>query len=997
MRAVLLVALGLLLAAHVHAQRAPAEKPVLNPADGAAGARFANLSPDKKTVVFGLHGDLWSMPATGGRATRLTLHEAYDSKPMITPDGKQIVFVSDRSGSYDLWIMPIDGGQPRRLTFHNAGDVPTGFTKDGKGVLFSSRRGMGWNRGATDDVYMVSLNGGTPVRLTYAGGHSANTPDDGTTLYFVAGASDPKVQEYQGSANDRLFRQVAGGVPEELLGYRGNSREPWITDDGKRLYFTREVNGSFELFRCDNDANSCEQLTSLGDDGMSGVSISADETMAVFTWKFYLHSLDLTSPNAKPKLLKIEIREDSQGDRMVDRQFTSGIQRAHLSNDGRQIVFSLNGDLWVMDGNGGTARAITNDAFLNDNPKFSPDGKTVSFYSNRSGNNDIWLIDANGQNLRQFTNHAGDDFFQSWSPDGQWITWCSTRSGNKDIWVQRIDSVQAIQLTTAPGNDDDPCFSPDGKLIAFDSDRAGNADIYVMDADGNNQRRVYGTPAIEEVPAFSPDGRFIVFDRITRGTTSNQQDLVVTDLAGSGEVLIGMGAYATYTPDGKDILYVARGGTLSYVPAPVGILSGRNVPFVAVRRVSEKEEMLKAFDEAWTAFRDGFYDPKFHGKNWEALGKKYRELVAACGCREEYLFYLNRMVGEVSASHTGANASTIKAAPFETGYLGMELVPEVMPGNRLRMKVMSVDKDGPADKAWIRAGDYVFRIDRQQLSASDNFYAKLEGKVGQDVSLFVADNPDGRNFREVTMKAESWMQRRQRLYQQYVTGNKITTAQQSRGSVAYVHIAAMNQNSLNQFTNEMASPQVQSAKALIIDVRDNGGGNIHQQLIDILSRKPYAYIQMRNGQRIGQPQFHWDRPIVVLINERSYSDAEVFPHAMKTLGMATIVGVQTPGAVIGTRDIQLSDGTSWRLPGSGFFNIDGTNQEHNGCKPDLEVVMTPADVLAGRDPQLAKGIEVLLEQLKNGKKPVTEGPRQPSPPTPAKEGEFVEPAALPWE
>src|SRR5690606_8046260 len=126
-------------------------------ANGAAGARFANLSPDKQTIVFGLYGDLWSMPVTGGRATRLTLHEGYDTKPLITPDGKQIVFVSDRSGSYDLWIMPIDGGQPRRLTFHNAGDIPTGFTADGKGVLFSSRRGMGWNRGGTDDVYMVPM------------------------------------------------------------------------------------------------------------------------------------------------------------------------------------------------------------------------------------------------------------------------------------------------------------------------------------------------------------------------------------------------------------------------------------------------------------------------------------------------------------------------------------------------------------------------------------------------------------------------------------------------------------------------------------------------------------------------------------------------------------------------------------------------------------------------------------------------------------------------
>src|SRR5690606_37250152 len=173
-------------------------------------------------------------------------------------------------------------------------------------------------------------------------------------------------------------------------------------------------------------------------------------------------------------------------------------------------------------------------------------------------------------------------------------------------------------------------------------------------------RRVYGTPAIEEVPVFSPDGRFIAFDRITRGAAFFRQDLVVTDINGSGEVLIGQGAYASYTPDGKEILFVDEQGQLEYVPAPTGINSGRTVPFVAVRQVSEKEEMLKAFDEAHNAFAQSFYDPKFHGKDWVALGAKYRELVAAAGCREEYLYYLNRMVGEVSASHSGAYANTVK-------------------------------------------------------------------------------------------------------------------------------------------------------------------------------------------------------------------------------------------------------------------------------------------------------------------------------------------------
>lgn len=1010
MRTSIVLALVILLAGALDAQRRgprgqqPAqqqqEKPVLDPAMGAPGARFPALSPDKQTVVFSLHGALWSMPAEGGRATRLTLHDSYNSRPLITPDGRKIVFISDRQGSYDLYVMPIDGGPPTRLTFHNATDIPTGFTSDGKNLLFTSTRTMGWSRGGTTDVWSVSLEGGTPTRLTFTGGNSATSPDDGSTLYYISGSSDSKVQDYEGTANDRLYVQRPGAAPEEILSYRGNSREPSISADGKRLHFTREVNGSFELFICDVESNVCEQYTNLGEGGLSNVSFAPDDSMIVFSWKFYIWSLDLTNKDAKPKLLNVVVREDSNQDRAVERRFDRGISRAELSADGKHIVFSLGGDLWVMSGQGGTARPITSDEFENENPKLSPDGRTISFYSNRAGNNDIWLIDINGQNLRQFTSSAANDHFQSWSPDGQSIVFCSERAGNKDIWLKRLDGSPAIQLTTDAASDDDPSFSPDGRSIVFDSARSNpnGADIWIMDADGSNQRRVYGSTAIDEVPVFTPDGRFIVFNRVVRMGPAVRQELMMTDLAGSGEVRIAAGAHASFTPDGKEILYVDLQGQLNYTPTPAGIHSGRSVPFVAVRQTTEKVEMLKAFDQAHQAFATGFYDPEFHGRDWEALGRKYRALVEACGSREEYLYYLNRMVGEVSASHTGANARTIRAQRKETGYLGMELVPEEMGRNRMRLRVDSIERGGPADQAWIREGDYIFRIDRRLLTTNDNFFEHLDGKVGEEVSLFVADNPNGANVREVKVTPESFGRRRQRMYQQHVVGNKQAAAQQSRGQVAYVHIPAMNPQALNNFQNELASQPVQRARALIIDVRDNGGGNIHQALIDTLSRKPYAYMQTRDGRRINEPRFHWDRPIVILINERSYSDAEVFPHAMKTLGMATVVGVQTPGAVIGTRNITLSDGTSWRLPGTGFYNLDGQKQEHNGCEPDIEVQVTPADILAGRDPQLDKGIEVALEKIRNGRRaPVTDEPEPTEPTKPARTGEFTEPAALPWE
>lgn len=983
MMAFALVATGVFAQGAV--RKAKKAEPILDPQMGAVGARFPSVSPDGSKVAFTLWGDIWVMPTDGGRAERITLNKNYDTRPMITPSGTHIVFISDRKGSYDLFVVPIDGGIPRRLTYHQAYDVPTGFTKDGNSVLFFSSRTAGWNRAGSTEMWKVALAGGTPVRLTKTGGREGVTPDDGNTIYYVDGPTDTKVQEYVGTANDEIYFQKGDEPAQHVLEFEGNTREPRISADGKQLYFTREINGSFELFRADTETWETEQLTNLGEDGMSGTSFTEGNKTVVFNWKWYLWSLDLTSEGAKPKLLKINIREDYQEPRKIERKFTRGVDRAHLSKSGKSIVLELGGDIWVLPANGGTARAITNDKFQNHNPRVSPDGRTISFYSNRNGNDDLWLIDTNGGNLRQFTTDPANDFFQNWSPDGQSIVFCSERSGNRDIWIKGMDGSAARRLTNHPTSDDDPCFSPDGRLIAFDSGRGGNADIYVMNVDGSGQRRVYGTPAIEEVPAFSPDGRFLVFDRITRGASFIRQEVVVTDIAGSGEVLLGEGKYAQYTADGKEILYINGNGELVYARAPIGINSGRKIPFVAVRVVSEKEEMLKAFDEAHSAFKQRFYDPNFHGKDWEALGKKYRALVAACGCREEFLRYLNQMVGEVSASHTGASGQTQRSKPFNTGLLGMTMTPVVHKGGMLKLQVSGVEHGGPADKAWIRDGDYIFRINGRAMSIMQNAYALLEGTAGKPIGLVVADNAGGVNARQVTVVPESFGQRRQRLYRDYLRKCTMTSARRSRGQVAYLHIAAMNQQSLALFQNQLASPQVQRAKALIIDVRDNGGGNIHQQLIDILSRRSYAQIRLRDGRKIGQPTVAWDRPFAVLINERSYSDAEVFPHAIKTLGMGTIVGVQTPGAVIGTQNITLSDGTSWRLPMSGFFNIDGTNQEHNGCVPDVPVQITPADRLAGKDPQLETAVDLLLKQIREGGKPsVKPGPVE----KPAKEGEF---------
>src|SRR5690606_39107010 len=156
-------------------------------------------------------------------------------------------------------------------------------------------------------------------------------------------------------------------------------------------------------------------------------------------------------------------------------------------------------------------------------------------------------------------------------PDGTYLVFSSERTGNREIFKVALDGTAPVQLTNTPYSDDDPSVSPDGSLIAYDSWPNGNADIFVMNADGSNVRRVYGTPAQEESPRFSPNGRLLVFTRTTQGGIGVTREVVVTDLAGSGEVVVASGHDGAFTNDGKEILYVDMDGQIKAAPAPQDI------------------------------------------------------------------------------------------------------------------------------------------------------------------------------------------------------------------------------------------------------------------------------------------------------------------------------------------------------------------------------------------------------------------------------------------
>jgi tricorn protease len=199
-------------------------------------------------------------------------------------------------------------------------------------------------------------------------------------------------------------------------------------------------------------------------------------------------------------------------------------------------------------------------------------------------------------------------------------------------------------------------------------------------------------------------------------------------------------------------------------------------------------------------------------------------------------------------------------------------------------------------------------------------------------------------------------------YQKWVDDRKAMVEKMSNGEIGYLHIRAMNAPSLAQFEKDLADNHFK--KAIIIDQRFNGGGGIDQELLAILEQHQYQYTRGRDSVYITRPQRAFFGPIVVMQNERSFSDAEVFPDGIRQLKLGKTVGVNTNSSVIGTGAYRLLDGSMVRTPATGLWNVTGYNLENFGVPADVWVDNTPTSYFAGHDAQLEKAVEVLQQELK---------------------------------
>ncbi len=386
-------------------------------------------------------------------------------------------------------------------------------------------------------------------------------------------------------------------------------------------------------------------------------------------------------------------------------------------------------------------------------------------------------------------------------------------------------------------------------------------------------------------------------------------------------------------------------------------------------RVDPRAEWPEIFDEAWRVNRDYFYDPKMHGRDWAAMKAKYSPFLPYLSSRGDLNRLIQWMCSELAIGHhrNTPGESFAEVTPVPGGLLGADY--EIANGRYRFKKVLGGLNWNPELRAplsepgvEVKAGEYLLAVNGKDLAPPENLYARFEATAGKIVEITVGPTPDGKGSRTVSVVPVA--DEAQLRNRDWVEGNLRKVDAATGGRVAYVYVPN-TANLGHTFFKRYFYPQA-AKDAIIVDERFNGGGSVADYYIEALTRQPIAWWAMRYGEDLKTPSASIQGPKVMLIDETAGSGGDLLPWMFRHFKVGTLVGQRTWGGLVGILGFPtLMDGAVVTAPNLGFWTPEeGFVVENVGVPPDVEVEQTPADVIAGKDPQLEKAIAIAMDELK---------------------------------
>jgi tricorn protease len=967
------------------------------------------FSPDGRSIAFSSnrHGsyDVFVVSALGGKPKRLTFDSAQDVVNGWTPDGKHILFTSTRSTEFpqtqELYMVPVEGGRQVRISVNEGRDGTV--SPQGDKIAYVRGPGTWYRKGyrgsSNDDIWISNADGSNNRRLTTFNGQDGSPmwSADGKTIYYVSEV---------GGTPANLVRQDAEGktAPVPLTFHKDDAvRRARISRNGEWIVYecggdlwvagtqsgtpTRKV--AIEV-HADDKANAEETRTFTT--GMTAYSISPDEKHVAFVVHGSLCLMPIEGGKAK-RLTETAAFDHSpfwspDGTKIVFISDRGGNDAERGKHDDVYIVESSDTEHpKLAEAHSFKTTRLTNTPDPESGVSFLPDGKRISFLRNGQ----LWTMNPDGTDQKIVVKDKQVIDYE-YTSDGKWLAYARMDgSFASEVYVMPATGGEAKNVTHYATYNAEITWSRDGKKLCFISQRPRVPGVFVMsmqkpaasgaastsDIDFDDIQLRVEQPSLTPVSeaAISPDGTKVAY-------ASNDGDLWLSTVPRGGVSRLTTGGVRptqiTWKKNGNGIYFRDGSGQLRMASPSGGGLEAllnpsasrtpgseaRVIGFNVKMTVKRDEEFLEMYDQSWRALAEQFYDPKFHGADWYAVRDKYRALVKHVAMKEDLYSVISLMMGELNASHLGISGAG-SVADEQTADLGL-IFDETYRGPGL--KIAEILKRGPADKRGLtlRPGEFIYSIEGERITDSTDVSKLLNSKAGETVAVQVTSNPnadprDPKAFRKVELQAVNRNQINELMYDRWVRHNAERVDELSKGKLGYIHIPSMDDAGLDKFMRALYSDNFDK-DAIVLDVRFNGGGFTHDQVLNYLGAREHTFFRQRYGGEglVLRPYDRkWTKPTALLINNRSYSDAEIFPSAFKTLGLGKVVGQATGGYVIGTGSVRLIDGSLFRIPRIGVFNLKGDNMDKIGVTPDVLVENNPDQLGKGIDAQLDKAVEVL--------------------------------------
>jgi tricorn protease len=914
--------------------------------------------------------DLWTMDVKAQNFTKLgdANYKGNYLWPMYGVKG-DIYFVSDRLANEkniqfagaevmksvnNIWKISERGGNPVQVTKHTSGNLyfPS-ISADGRVIVYEENFGL-WKLD-TASGKSSQIN----VQIT------TDEKENALELLTVASEAEsfslsPSGKRAAISTHGEIFTVATDrGEVQRVTETFWRETDPAWSPNGKWIAFLSDRGGREELYIANERATELKKLSDNDTDKVSLQWAPDSKSILYGSTDHKVRRVDVESGQT-------EVVAESTNGNVVDAQFSPDMKWISYAKPDR---FSRT-QIFIKSLADGVEHKIGGEEILTSrSARWTPDGRKLVFLGGISAPSiastggrpamqlySVSLTRVEKNPLERDVDLEEDAPAATAGPRAP----VARRDVTVKIEFDGLDR-RVHQLTRSGDSVGAIAVSPDSRTYAYvstgETDGRFSAALYTIQEDGERMTRVASAATADAAAAPRGRGGF--------GGGAISQIQWARDGA-SIYFMQGRGIYSAAVAGGGAGAAAAVGGgrrpaAPTATPSASSESSARRIAFTARLELDHAAERKQVFIEAWRVMKNQFYDAKMHGVNWASMRDSYEHLLADIGDSDELRTVIMQMIGELNASHTGVTAPPAREGEqLSTRYPGFDLEPDASG----LFKVSYIYKKGPADFEYVKLahGNFILAINGKDLKSTDNYWKQFNLIPGRKFEFLVNSKPSKEGAWAVKLDPLSGPAFADLQYAKWVDERKAMVTNLSKGDIGYLHIRAMDAPSLRKFERDLLENQ--GKKALVIDQRFNGGGGIDQELLQILNQHKYQSTRNRDSVEIQRPARAFFGPMVVMQNERSASDAEMFPDGFRALGLGKLVGVPTYGAVIGTGAYRLLDGSSIRTPGAGVYTAKGENMENYGVQPDIYVDNTPESFLAGRDLQIEKAVEELLSQIK---------------------------------